>query len=107
MSRVYRSKDYKRWHSQLSEKDQRIIDVRIDKYRLQNQLLHHKSLDLKLGLFEFKWISGLRVYFALLKDREGQLMLLLLGGNKNTQEDDIKKSKTILLKALYGIKSKK
>ena len=106
MARVYRSRTYKAWFAGLNKNEQRIVDTRIDKYRLQDQLLNTKSLDRSLGLWEFKWKSGLRVYFSLIEDSQGRLMLLLLGGNKNTQAIDIKEARKIVRDALKGIEKK-
>lgn len=106
MARIFRSKQYKTWFKELNGNEQRIIDTRIDKYRLQDQLLNFKPLDLKIGLYEFKWKGGLRVYFSLLEDSQGRLMLLLLGGNKNSQHRDIKEAKKIATLAIYGIAKK-
>lgn len=46
------------------------------------------------GVFELKWKSGLRVYYAYL---EKSNILVLLGGNKNGQKEDIKKSKKLII----------
>ena len=102
-SRVYRSKKYK----SLSEKDQGIVDSRVDTYIENGLLLKSKSLDSNYGLYEFKWNSGLRVYYAFIEDSEGRLMLLLLGGNKNSQQSDITEAKNIITKAVTKIAAKK
>ncbi len=66
--RIQRSKAFKTWFKTLTSKEQRIVDTRIDKYRLQNELIDAKFLDPKFGLYEFKWGSGLRVYFSYIQD---------------------------------------
>jgi hypothetical protein len=76
--RVYRSKKYKSWFKSLNEKDQGIIDTRVDTFIEHGRLIKSKSLDPNLGLFEFKWNSGLRVYFSFIQDTDGKLMLLLI-----------------------------
>jgi putative addiction module killer protein len=48
------------------------------------------------NLAEFKWKNGLRVYFTLIRYQEDRMILLLLGGNKNSQDWDIKKAKSII-----------
>jgi putative addiction module killer protein len=45
-----------------------------------------------MGITELKWSSGLRVYTAEIKPA----IFVLLGGNKNGQEKDIKRAKKIL-----------
>jgi putative component of toxin-antitoxin plasmid stabilization module len=37
--------------------------------------------------------SGGRVYFSLLQDSDGNFMILLTGGNKNSQSTDIAEAK--------------
>ncbi len=105
--RVYRSKKYKSWYNSLSEKDQGIVDTRVDIYIEHGKLIKSKSLDPNFGLYEFKWGSGLRVYFSFIEDSDGRLMLLLLGGNKNSQADDITEAKNIVAKAVTKIVVKK
>lgn len=104
--RIYRSKAYKEWHKGLIEKDQRIVDARIDTFKKDGTLVSHKMLDKKLSLFEFKWTNGIRVYFSLLQDKDGNFMLLLEGGNKNSQPQDISSAKNIIFKAIVGMRMK-
>ena len=106
-SRVHRSKKYKAWYKSLNSKDQGIVDTRVDTYVEKGLLLKSKSLDPNYGLYEFKWDSGLRVYYAFIEDGDGRLMLLLLGGNKNSQQSDITEAKNIVSKAVTKISAKK
>ncbi|MFP5492690.1 MAG: hypothetical protein ACLGG0_14390 [Bacteriovoracia bacterium] len=101
--RVQRSKQYKAWYKSLTEKEKGIVDTRVDTYRLLGELKQSKSLDVGYSLYEFKWNSGIRVYYSLIEDINGQLMLLLLGGNKNSQQSDIAEAKKIVLKAVERI----
>ncbi len=48
------------------------------------------------GLSELKWNSGLRVYFIIAHDQDGNLFIALLGGGKNGQNRDIQKAREIL-----------
>lgn len=105
--RVHRSKMYKDWYKTLNSKDQGIVDTRVDTYCEKGLLLKSKLLDSDYGLYEFKWDSGLRVYFSFIEDSEGRLMLLLLGGNKNSQQRDITEAKNIVTKAVIKISAKK
>jgi len=50
------------------------------------------------GIAELKWANGRRVYFATSFDTDGQLVIIILGGNKNGQSKDIAKAKKILSK---------
>lgn len=105
--RVFRSKKYKGWFKGLTEKEKAIVDTRIGMYIEHGELINVKSLDPSYGLYEFKWDSGLRVYFSFIEDREGNLMLLLIGGNKNSQSKDIIMAKNIVSKAMGKIEEKK
>jgi len=104
--RIYRSKAYNEWNRSLTEKDRRIVDARIDTFKKDGTLISFKQLDKKLSLFEFKWVSGIRVYFSLLQDKEGNFMLLLEGGSKNSQPRDIVNAKNLILKAIVGMQKK-
>lgn len=48
------------------------------------------------NLAELKWKSGLRIYFSIMRDKENRIVVLLLGGNKNSQKSDIKRAKNLL-----------
>lgn len=104
--RVFRSRTYKAWYKSLTGKEQGIVDTRVDTFIENGLLLKSKLLDSTYGLYEFKWDSGMRVYYAFLEDSEGRLMLLLLGGNKNSQQSDITEAKNIVVKAVSKIATK-
>jgi putative addiction module killer protein len=106
-ARVQRSKTYKSWYNGLSDKEKGIVDTRIDAYIVKDELLKSKLLDSNYCLYEFKWDSGLRVYYSFIEDSNGRLMLLLIGGNKNSQPSDISEAKKIVLKAVTKIAAKK
>jgi putative addiction module killer protein len=71
------------------ERTRQKIQVRIDRLRLKNK---GKYKSLGSGVFELKidFGPGYRVYFA----QNGGLIIILLGGSKNSQNEDIKKAKT-------------
>lgn len=104
--KIFRSGNYKHWYRGLTGKDKKIIDARIDTAKNFGALNKYKLLDKNFSLYEFKWDSGLRVYFSLLKDKDGNFMLLLTGGNKNSQAQDIRDAKNLTGKAVASIKKK-
>ena len=53
-----------------------------------------KQIDNNLFELRFFFGSGLRIYYTI---RNGQVILLLAGGDKSTQAKDITKSKALLL----------
>jgi putative addiction module killer protein len=74
-----------------------------ERAQVANRLLNieehcHFGMRRDLGAFlsELKWGSGRRVYFSSMEDESGDLVLLLLGGNKNGQNSDIKEARKIL-----------
>jgi len=105
--RVERCPEYNEWFEQLSEQQQRIVETRIDPFRNLGLLIGIKPLARELGLFEFKWRSGLRVYFSIFRDAEGRLLLLLIGGNKNSQPKDINLAKKIARRRMHEKKEDK
>lgn len=104
--RVYRSREFKNWYRALSPREKRVIDSRIDTYKKDGMLLKAKKLFKEFSLFEFKWESGVRVYFSLLQDSDGNFIILLIGGNKNSQSADIAKAKNIIINVINGIQNK-
>ncbi len=73
-----------------------LIQSRMAKVEIEG----HFGLVRKLSknLAEFKWKNGLRVYFCTINEGEKDYVLLLLGGRKNSQQRDIKKAKSMILK---------
>lgn len=61
--------------------------------RIKNDGHFGSVKDLRNGLAELKFNNGNRIYYALTSQTE---ILLILGGNKNGQDKDIKKAKSFL-----------
>lgn len=92
--RLRRTQQFIEWYESQRPKDRAQIAK-----RLANIELHgHFGLVRKLDEFltELKWANGRRVYFSLIEDNQGDVILLLLGGNKNGQDADIKQAQKIL-----------
>ena len=79
-------------------KEQAQIQARIARIRTDGHFGIAKKLAESLA--ELKWGNGRRIYFTLTKDNDedGNIIILLIGGNKNTQDKDIRKAKSILKK---------
>ena len=91
------TKQYEKWYLRLKSKDTKFIVIdRINRVK-NGDFGDHK--DLKRGLFElrFKIAGGIRIYYTFKK--MGEIILLLVGGNKDSQENDIKKAR--ILRNLY------
>jgi putative addiction module killer protein len=50
------------------------------------------------SLAELKWKNGTRVYFIILRPRKDKTILVLLGGNKNSQVSDIRRARKLIIK---------
>ena len=80
------------WFSAQKLKIQVQIDSRLDRIRTENHYGHVRRLSSLL--FEIKFNNGNRIYCTETKIN-GETIVLILGGNKNGQEKDIKKSQKI------------
>lgn len=79
------------WYDSLNVKIQSQVAARFSRIQISGHFGDSKPVG--DGVFELKWKSGLRVYYAYL---EKSNILVLLGGNKNGQKEDIKKSKKLI-----------
>ena len=77
--------DYIKWFDSFDNPTKSIIDIRIVNVRNGNP---GKYRNLGDNLCEFKWDSGLRVYFGKIADS----IVLLWGGKKSKQKRDIKRA---------------
>ncbi len=87
MPQVSKTAVFEQWFSALSDRAaQRRIQARIDRLEIANPGL---SRSLSAGVAEMKidFGPGYRVYYA---QRGALLVILLCGGDKSTQTDDIK-----------------
>jgi putative addiction module killer protein len=92
MKEVERSSVYKEWFSELKDsKTRMIIDKRID--RLQNgNAGDHKHIVANIFELRIHYGAGYRVYY---QDTGKEIIILLCGGDKGTQQRDIDKAKDI------------
>ncbi len=93
MYTVLETKFYKDWLKQQSKRDQAQIQTRIIRICIDEHFGFAKRLNEKLA--ELKWKNGRRVYFSVLST-EKKTIVLLVGGNKNSQSKDIRKAMSIL-----------
>lgn len=83
--RIFKTSDYNRWYLKQTIKTQTILDARLDRLG-DGHIGDHKRF---LGLIELRWKNGLRVYGFF---KECDFIVVLIGGNKNGQDKDIKKA---------------
>lgn len=94
--RLKRTLEFIKWYESQRPKEKAQIAK-----RLANIEEHeHFGIIKDLGNFlsELKWANGRRIYYSIIEDINGNLTLLVLGGNKNGQDSDIKKARKILKK---------
>lgn len=94
MYRVKETQEYINWLEGQNLKEQAQIQSRIARIRIDGHFGTARKLDQSLA--ELKWKSGRRVYFSITLDKDGSIIILLLGGNKNTQSKDIRKAKALI-----------
>lgn len=92
--------EYQKWYTR-QDKSLRIrIDAAIAKIEL-GKLGNHKQLDALTHEIRLHVPSGVRIYYMW---QGKQLILLLGGGDKSTQEKDIKKAKSLAREIAEGLR---
>jgi len=84
---------YDAWFAEQTSKRQAQIEKRLLNVKEHEHFGHVRKLDSQLA--EIKFNDGTRIYFAV-KFEPTKTVILLLGGNKNGQDKDIKKAKSLL-----------
>jgi putative addiction module killer protein len=95
--RILETQEFRNWFQDQNLKTQLIVTARLERLQSEGHWGFVNRFD---RLTELKWTSGLRVYSALI---ENTLVIVLLGGNKNGQNKDIKKAKSLLEKSLKRV----
>lgn len=90
MKQIKKTKDFENWFRKLNEKEQFKVAARLE--RIKNQEHFGDIKNLGKGLCELRWKNGWRVYFIL----EMNGITLIIGGQKNEQEKNIKKARTFI-----------
>ena len=86
---------YNEWYESQTIKIQVQIDARLGRVESDSHLGAHKHL---IGqLWELKFNNGNRIYYTIKRIGE-EMMIIILGGNKNGQDKDIRKAKTFFKK---------
>lgn len=91
---IKQTQEFNKWFLKQNLKIRVQISARLNIFTEFGNTPNSKALG--ANLFEFKWKSGLRIYFTFHKNK---IVLLLNGGNKNDQKKDIERAKK--LKAKY------
>jgi len=92
---IHRVPEFRDWFGEQTEKAQVQIDDRLSKIQDEGYFGDHKSVSDDDEVWELKWKNGRRVYFSQIPERQ---ILILLGGNKNGQDKNIRKAKSLYKK---------
>ncbi len=84
--------EFSDWREQQSAKSKLQIDERLVKIRDDGYFSDHKNVSNGNEVWELRWKNGKRLYFSYIPEKK---VLLLLGGNKNGQDKDIRKVQTL------------
>ena len=90
---IYNAPGYDEWLKEQPAKSQVQIRERVSHIQDDGYFGDHKDVD--DGVWELRWKNGRRVYYAYIPEKK---ILLLLGGNKNGQDKDIRQAKKIFHK---------
>ena len=97
MIEIFKTDVYLKWFNSLkSKKIQAILDMHIERMRFGN---FGNSKPIGKGLSELKisYQAGFRIYY---KNQNGKIVILLCGGDKSTQKEDILKAHKIVQEIL-------
>lgn len=94
---VYSTSEYDEWFNRETPKSKFQIQDRLLRIMVDGHFGHMKDLD--DDLWEIKFNDGRRIYYTIIPESN---LLLLLGGNKNGQDKDIRQARKILSKARTG-----
>lgn len=93
---IHRIPEFRLWYEQQPEKARVQIDDRLSKIQDEGHFGDHKPVsEDDEGVWELKWKNGRPIYFAHIPEKK---ILVLLGGNKNGQDKDIRKAKSLFQK---------
>lgn len=86
--------EYSKWFDKLKDgKAKAKIDVRVRRIAAQDHFGDFKPVGDGICELRIDYGPGYRIYYTL---RGEEIVLLLIGGDKSTQQSDIKKAKQIL-----------
>ncbi|MBP3225129.1 MAG: type II toxin-antitoxin system RelE/ParE family toxin [Campylobacter sp.] len=102
---VIKSDIFIKWLSKLNDKIAKVdIARKIDQIRYKNHFGDFKNLGDKICEIRIHISKGYRLYFSVVN---GEVVILLCGGDKSTQQKDIQKAKEILQEYLKGLENER
>ncbi len=91
---ISQTDDFHNWYEHLSDVDQNQINTRIANIQAGRQNISSRNLHSRLA--ELRFGNGTRIYYTLTEEKRTVRILLLFGGNKNGQEQDIKHARNMI-----------
>ncbi|MFH2203688.1 MAG: type II toxin-antitoxin system RelE/ParE family toxin [Elusimicrobiota bacterium] len=92
--RLSSTPEFDEWLRESDAKSRAQVDDRLDRVREYGHFGPRRYFGGEL--YELKWKSGRRVYYSLVDDGSGIIVLLLLGGDKHGQKKDVAKARKIM-----------
>jgi len=90
---IRKTEIYEKWFNKLKDNDAKNrINKRLLRIEFDNNLGDVKSVGDKIFEIRIDYGPGYRIYYL---QQEHFIILLLIGGSKSTQDEDIKKAKEI------------
>lgn len=90
---IEKTKEFDKWFRKLKDlRAKAKILFRIQKLENEEHFGDCKTVGDGISELKINYAKGYRIYF---KEKDGKIILLLIGGNKSTQEKDIEKAKNI------------
>ena len=90
---IEKTKDFDKWLKKLTDlKAKAKILFRVQKLESDEHFGDCKPIGDGIREIRINFAKGYRIYF---KEKDGKMIILLLGGDKSTQDKDIKKAKRI------------
>ena len=90
---IEKTKEFDKWLKKLNDIQSKAkILFRIQKLEKEEHFGDCKPVGEGISELRIYFANGYRVYF---KEKDGKIIILLIGGDKSTQEKDIKKAKDI------------
>jgi len=90
---IEKTTEFDKWFRKLKDlKAKAKILFRIQKLENDEHFGDYKPVGEGISEMRINFAKGYRIYF---KEKDGKIVLLLIGGDKSTQQKDIKKAKEI------------
>lgn len=90
---IEKTLEFDKWFRKLNDlRAKAKILFRLQKLEIEEHFGDSKSVGNGIGELKINYAKGYRIYF---KEIDGKIIILLIGGDKSTQQKDIEKAKEI------------